>query len=150
MEPLESLRYTHYLSEQAAVVVSQNVFINIPNYPAVEAVLARVAGLPRHVLVDADRLARAAGSGRAANIATLGAASLFLELEPNELEEVVAEMFAAKGEKVVEVNRRAFRFGRSAALAYLNGLEKGGTSAAVIRFRLISPMPSAMVKTRYS
>ena len=131
VEPLESLRYTHYLTEQAAVVVSQNVFNNIPNYPAVEAVLARVAGLPRHVLVDADRLARAAGSGRAANISTLGAASLFLELEPNELEEVVAEMFAAKGEKVVDVNRRAFRFGRSAAMAYLDGLEKGGTSAAV-------------------
>jgi indolepyruvate ferredoxin oxidoreductase beta subunit len=131
VEPLESLRYTHYLAEQGALIVSQNVFINIPNYPAVEAVLSRVAGLPRHVLVDADRLARAAGSGRAANIAMLGAASLFLELEPNEIEEVVAEMFDSKGDKVVEVNRRAFRFGRSAALAYLNGLEKGGTSAAV-------------------
>jgi indolepyruvate ferredoxin oxidoreductase beta subunit len=131
VEPLESLRYVQYLKEQGAVVASQNVFINIANYPAVEAVLSRIAGLPRHVLIDADRLGRAAGSGRAANITMLGAASLFLEFEPNEIEEVVAEMFEAKGERVVEVNRRAFRFGRNAAQAYLTGLEKGGTSAAV-------------------
>jgi len=131
VEPLESLRYVQYLSETGTMVASENVFINIPNYPPVEAVLARIAGHPRHVLVEAERLARAAGSGRAANIAMLGAASPYIDLEPNELEEAVAEMFAAKGERVVEVNRRAFRFGRNAALAYTAGLERGGTSSAV-------------------
>jgi len=131
VEPLESLRYFHYLGRRGAVVSSLNVFINIPNYPPVESVLDRIGGHPRHVLVDAERIARAAGSGRAANIAVLGAASLFVELDTRELEEAVAEMFAPKGEKVVEVNRRAFTFGRNAAQAYLDGLERGGTSAAV-------------------
>jgi len=131
VEPLESLRYLHYLTEAGVLVSSINAFVNIGNYPAVESVLDRIATHPRHVMIDADRVARAAGSGRAANIAILGAASLFLDFEPGDLEEGVAEMFAEKGEKVVEVNVRAFRFGRNAGQAYLDGLERGATSAAV-------------------
>lgn len=131
VEPLESLRYVHYLGENGTLVASVNAFVNIGNYPPVESVLDRIAAHPRHVLIDAERIARAAGSGRAANLAILGAASLFLDLETTELEEAIGEMFAAKGPAVVEVNRRAFRFGRNAAAAYLDGLDRGGTSAAV-------------------
>ena len=112
VEPLESLRYLHYLSEGGALVSSVNAFVNIGNYPPIESVLDRVADHPRHVLIDADRIGRAAGSGRAANIAILGASSLFMDIEANDLEEAVAEMFARKGERVVEVNRRALRRGR--------------------------------------
>jgi indolepyruvate ferredoxin oxidoreductase beta subunit len=130
VEPLETLRYLPYLKPEGAVIASVNAFINIGNYPPVEAVLDRLCEQPRHALIDADRLARAAGSGRATNIAVLGASSLFLELDPGELEEAVAEMFARKGHDVVDVNRRAFRFGRSAAQAYLDALQRGGTSAA--------------------
>ncbi len=131
VEPLEALRHLRHLREDGALVTSLNSFVNISGYPPVESLLERIAGHPRHVLIDADRIARAAGSGRASNIAVLGAASVYLELEPNELEDAVAEMLAAKGERVIEVNRRAFRFGRHAALAYLDGLRRGGTSAAV-------------------
>ncbi|HEX9733711.1 MAG TPA: indolepyruvate oxidoreductase subunit beta [Thermoanaerobaculia bacterium] len=131
VEPLEALRYQHCLHENGALVASINPFVNIGNYPPVESVLEQLAAHPRHVLIDADRIGRAAGSGRAANMAVLGAASLFLSLEPDELEDGVAEMLAVKGEKVVEVNRRAFRFGRHAAQAYLDGLRRGGTSVAV-------------------
>jgi indolepyruvate ferredoxin oxidoreductase beta subunit len=131
VEPLESLRYVPHLSEAGALLSSINAFVNIADYPPVESVLERIAAHPRHVLLDAERVARAAGSGRAANIAMLGAASWFLALEPSELEEAVAEMFAPKGERVAEVNRRAFRFGRNAAQAYLDGLSRGGTSVAV-------------------
>ena len=130
-EPLEALRYQHHLHQDGALVASVNPFVNIGDYPPVESILERLAAHPRHVLIDADRVGRAAGSGRATNIAVLGAASLFLDLEPNELEDAVAEMLAAKGEKVVEVNRRAFRFGRHAGEAYLDGLRRGGTAAAV-------------------
>lgn len=132
VEPLEALRYKHHLRhDDGALVASVNPFVNIGDYPAVESVLERLAAHPRHVLIDADRIARAAGSGRATNMAVLGAASLFLSIEPNDLEDGVAEMLAAKGEQVVEVNRRAFRFGRHAAQAYLDGLRRGGTSVAV-------------------
>ena len=131
VEPLECLRYVHYLKPGGAVVASVNAFVNIGNYPAVESLLERIAGLPRHVLIDADRIARAAGSARAANMVILGAASLFVEIDAGELEASIGTIFASKDAKIVDVNRRAFRFGRNAALAYLEGLERGGTSSAV-------------------
>ena len=131
VEPLESLRYVQFLSDSGVMIVSTNASMNIENYPAIEQILDRVAAFPRHVLIDADRLAKAAGSVLAANIIALGAASLFLELDPHELEDAVAEMFAAKGDKVVQVNRQAFRLGRNAAAAYRDGLQRGGTSRAV-------------------
>jgi len=131
VEPLETLRYLHWLGEGGSVVASLNAFVNIGNYPPVESLLEAVAAHPRHVLVDAERIARAAGSGRAGNTVLLGAASLFLDLDAEALEQAVAELFAARGERVVEVNRRAFRFGRSAGRAYLDGLHRGGSSIAV-------------------
>ncbi len=131
IEPLEALRYVHMLSPDGVVVASSNAFINIGNYPAVEEVIDRITAMLRHVVVDADRLAKAAGSARASNIVLLGAASLFLGLSEAELEASTAEMFASKGDKVVQTNRRAFRLGRSAAAAYLRGLDRGGTSRAV-------------------
>ena len=131
VEPLESLRYVQYLREDGVLIASTNPVVNIDNYPAIEQVLEQIARYPQHVLFDADRLARAAGSPRAANIVVVGAAALFLDFEPRELEDAVAEMFAAKGPKVADVNRRAFRFGRNAAAAYLDGLNRGGSSRAV-------------------
>ncbi len=131
VEPLESLRYVQFLNRDGVIVTSTNAFMNIGNYPPIESVLERIAEFPQHVLIDMEKLARAAGSIRAANMVALGAASLFLNVDTGELENAVAEMFAAKGEKLVLVNRRAFRFGRNAAAAYRDGLQRGGTSRAV-------------------
>ena len=131
VEPLEALRYAHYLSPAGTTVSAVNAFINVGNYPPVESVLERISQQPRHALIDAERLARAAGSGRAANTVVLGAASVYLGFSPLELEEAIAGAFASASAGVVEVNRRAFRFGRHAAQAYLDGLGRGGTSSAV-------------------
>ncbi len=131
VEPLESLRYVHMLAPDGVIVSSANAFINIGNYPPVEQVIDRITAMPRHVVVDAERLARAAGSGRSGNMAMLGAASHYLAVSEEELERSIAEMFGAKGQQVVEVSRRAMRFGRNAASAYLRGLDRGGTSRAV-------------------
>lgn len=131
VEPLEALRYVQYLRPDGVVIAATNAFVNIGNYPPIEQVLERIGGLPRHVLLDADGLAGGAGSARAANIVMLGAASLFLGLERKELEDAVAEIFAEKGPKVLETNRRAFLIGRHAGQAYLDALEHGGTSRSV-------------------
>ena len=130
-EPLEALRHMHMLAPEGAIVAATNAFVNIGNYPPIEQVLERITGAPRHVVVDAERLARAAGSGRAGNTVLLGAASLFLALDIDELEHAIADMFRAKGQSVIEANTRALRFGRTAGAAYLQGLERGGTSVAV-------------------
>lgn len=131
VEPLESLRYVQYLRADGVVVASTNPFVNIPNYPPIEEILERIARLPRHVLLDADKLSKMAGSGRSANIVLLGAAALFLDIDATELKNAVAAMFAAKGPKVVETNELAFTLGRNAAQAYRDGLESGGSSVAV-------------------
>ena len=131
VEPLEALRYVHYLGERGTIVASTVPFVNIPDYPPIEQVLEKIASFPKHVLVDADRLARAAGSGRAVNTVMLGAASGLLGLECAEVEAAVAEMFARKGPGVVEVNQRACRFGRNGATAYIDGLERGASAQEI-------------------
>ncbi len=117
MEPLESLRYLDRLSPDGTVITSVNPVANIPDYPPLEEVLAALRRLPRAVLIDSDTLAREAGSVRATNMVIVGAASRVLPLDPASLERFIARRFASKGEKVVELNLRAFRAGREATLS---------------------------------
>jgi indolepyruvate ferredoxin oxidoreductase beta subunit len=115
MEPLESLRYLRYLSPDGAVITSTNPVTNIPDYPEVEALLAKVRTLPAATLVDGEELARAAGSARATNMVMVGAASHRLPVPVGTLEHYIESVFAAKGPRVVETNLKAFRAGREAA-----------------------------------
>jgi indolepyruvate ferredoxin oxidoreductase beta subunit len=117
VEPMETLRYLAWLAEDGAVVASTTPFVNIPNYPDVEEVLAIIAKYEKHVVVDSKTLAKEAGNVRAENTVMLGAASGWLPLDAKVLRAEVAEMFRPKGEKLVEVNERAFDLGREAALA---------------------------------
>ena len=131
VEPMESLRYVQYLREDGVIVASTNAFVNIPNYPPIEKVLEQIARFPRHVLLDADKLSKLAGSGRSANVVLLGAASLFMQIDVEELLSAIANMFGAKGEKIVNMNHLAFRMGRNAGQAYREGLDQGIDSATV-------------------
>jgi indolepyruvate ferredoxin oxidoreductase, beta subunit len=115
MEPMESLRYLPLLSTDGALITSANPVRNIPDYPDLDAVLSQIQSLPRAVVLDAEKLARQAGSARASNMVMVGAASHLLPFEPGILERAVSTIFARKGEKVVDVNLRAFRAGREAA-----------------------------------
>ncbi|HVP39370.1 MAG TPA: indolepyruvate oxidoreductase subunit beta [Candidatus Saccharimonadales bacterium] len=114
MEPLESLRYLDYLSPAGTLVTATNPFVNIPDYPALEGVLARIRELPHAILVDAESLAREAGEVQAMNTVMVGAASHLLPLKPETLEKVVRQVFGPMGERMVEVNLAAFRAGRKA------------------------------------
>jgi indolepyruvate ferredoxin oxidoreductase beta subunit len=115
MEPLESLRYLEFLSPEGSLITSSNPVKNIPDYPAIDDVLAEVRRVPRAVLIDGEKLARQAGSVRAVNMVMVGAASNVLPLDPGLLERYVGTWFASKGPQVVEQNLRAFRAGREAA-----------------------------------
>lgn len=131
VEPLEALRYVQSLRHDGVVIANTNAVANIPDYPQIEEVLGHVAGLPQHVMLNMEKLARAAGSPLAANMVALGAASLFLPFSSDDLLLSIEKMFGAKGEKVVLVNQRAFRFGRNAASAYLEGVQRGFPSRAI-------------------
>lgn len=125
IEPLEALRYVSMLRKDGTVVASTNAEVNISDYPAIERVLAHIAEFDSHIAIDMEKLARAAGGVLSANIVSLGAASLYLGFTIPELKAAVEQLFEAKGEKVVQTNIRALRFGRTAASAYREALERG-------------------------
>ncbi len=130
VEPLEALRYVQFLHERGTIVTNTAPFINIPNYAPIEEVLDRITGF-NHLLIDADRLARAAGSARVVNTVMFGAASTLLGLDLSELDASVEEMFGRKGARIVDLNQRACRFGRNAAAAYADGLNRGAGAREV-------------------
>ncbi len=112
VEPLESLRYFNMLNRQSGwVVTSINPFKNIPDYPPLEEVLAEIKKLPRYIIIDADKLAQAQGSVKAANIVVLGAASPFLGLKYGSLQNAIRQLFGKKGEDIVELNLKALEAG---------------------------------------
>lgn len=115
LEPMESLRYLPWLSEEGWVITNTTPLVNIPDYPSEEALRRELEKLPYAVVLDVDALARAAASPRSANMALLGAAAPFLEIAPEKLEAGIRDIFARKGEAVVETNLAAFRAGLEAA-----------------------------------
>lgn len=112
MEPMESLRYLNYLKPSGIVITASEPVKNISNYPDVNAVYAKIAEIPGSICLEAESLAEAAGSRRASNMVLIGAASSFLPLETDGLQNAIRETFASKGESIVETNLKAFDAGR--------------------------------------
>ncbi|MDR1918477.1 MAG: indolepyruvate oxidoreductase subunit beta [Tannerellaceae bacterium] len=111
LEPMESLRYLPYLKQGGWVVTHSEPYVNIPNYPPIEAVYATLDRLPHKLVLDVERIAKEVGSTRAANIVLLGAAAPFLGIDYTQLEEGVRQIFRRKGEAVVLLNILALRAG---------------------------------------
>jgi len=113
VEPMESLRYLPWLSKNGWLVTNSNSFNNIPDYPAVDEILAEIRKLKNNIILDADAISKEAGSARAGNIVVLGAASPFIEMPFSSLENAIRKLFTRKGEEIIEVNLKALRAGRS-------------------------------------
>jgi indolepyruvate ferredoxin oxidoreductase beta subunit len=112
VEPMESLRYLPWLSDSGWLVTNSNPFINIPDYPDIKEILNEIKKVRHHVIVDADAMARDAGSVRSGNIVMLGAASPYIGMSFESLENAVRKLFGRKGEEVVEANLKALKAGR--------------------------------------
>jgi Pyruvate/2-oxoacid:ferredoxin oxidoreductase gamma subunit len=87
--------------------------------------LQRIGTIGPHRLIEAEALARKAGNLRAQNMVMLGAAADVLGLSFDDLSQIVAESFARKGPRVVEVNLQALQLGRMAGQLYQEYLDKG-------------------------
>lgn len=127
VEPLEVLRYWHYLNPAGWVVTSVTPYVNIPDYPEMDTLLTELGGFSNIIMVDTAHIARAAGNLRAQNMAAVGAASPLLDFSQDQLLRFVELLFQRKGEKIVAVNKLAFNYGRAAGQFFL-GLVEGGMS----------------------
>lgn len=119
LEPMEALRYLPYLSKDGAIVTSTTPFVNINNYPEMESVYAELKSLPKVVMLDVEAIAKEIASPRAANIVLLGAASKYLQIGFDELKAGINEIFARKGQDIVDTNIKALEAGRAAADAFV-------------------------------
>jgi indolepyruvate ferredoxin oxidoreductase beta subunit len=117
LEPMESLRYLPWLKQDGWVVTHSEPYVNIPNYPGIDRLNAEFAKLPRKILLDVERIAREAGSARAANMVLLGAATPFTGIGYAKIEEGIRRIFQRKGEHIVALNLKALRAGMEAALS---------------------------------
>ena len=125
VEPLEVMRYWHYLKPEGWVVSSVTPYVNIPDYPEMDEVLAGLATFANCILIDTGAIAKAAGNMRAQNMAAVGAASCRLDFTEEQLLTFVEALFKRKGEKIVEINKKAFALGRASGL-FFRGLVEGG------------------------
>ncbi len=113
---LEGLRYSHFLKPDGKMVLSRrmviptSVFVQGLAVPAEEDILKKLSrfGL---CLIDAEEIAREAGSVLAANVVMLGAASHHIPLAEGSLVSAVQRLVP---QKTIEVNTRAFAMGRKA------------------------------------
>lgn len=116
LEPMEALRYVEYLAPDGWIVTSCVPFLNIPNYPDLDRVLARIKAFDHHVLLDVEALAKEAGApAQAANMVLLGAAIPMLGIDHDKMIAGVSRVFARKGETVVETNIKAVETGYKAS-----------------------------------
>jgi indolepyruvate ferredoxin oxidoreductase beta subunit len=113
MEPLESLRYADFLAPEGILITAREPFVNIPDYPDIQAVYAAIESFPKNSLVPALEIAKKTGGPRAVNMVLVGAASRRLPLKAESMEKAIQERFAAKGDKIVQMNLAAFRAARS-------------------------------------
>ncbi|MCI5717589.1 MAG: indolepyruvate oxidoreductase subunit beta [Alistipes sp.] len=112
MEPMEALRYLPFLHEGGFIVTSTTPFRNIEPYPE-EAVRAAFDSRERVIALDLDAITRTNAIPQSANVVLLGAAAGVIGiLSPEQIEQSIRNIFAAKGEKVVEMNLKAFEIGR--------------------------------------
>jgi indolepyruvate ferredoxin oxidoreductase beta subunit len=118
VEPLEALRYFDFLGPDGMIIASRTPFVNIPDYPDVSSLTAKIAEAPRHIIVDSETIAREAGSTRSQNMVVLGAASGHLIVREEDLIKHIKVLFQPRGESVVAANLKAFALGREAAAAY--------------------------------
>jgi len=98
MEPLEALRHASYLKSDGVLLTNTTPVINIENYPEMDKITAELQHFKRAV-----------------NMVLLGAISVFLDMPSEMFIEIIKEMFARKGDAVVDANINAYNAGQASA-----------------------------------
>ena len=120
MEPAEGLRNIAYLSKSGSVILNTQkiipptVSIGTSKYPSLEQMIEKLTSLSsKLVKLDADQIAKKAGSIQTVNIVLLGA--LFgLEQLPLKMERIKESIETHFTEKAASINLKAFDLGYQA------------------------------------
>ena len=112
LEPMEALRYLPYLAPKGWIITNTVPFVNIPDYPPMENLMAELNKLPHVIAIDVDAIAKEVGSPRSANMVLLGGIAALLDiLDPEQLRDGIRRIFGRKGEEIVAANIKAFDAG---------------------------------------
>lgn len=112
MEPMESLRYVDYLKPEGSLISAAAPYENIPDYPNLDDIHNKIKNLKQAEIIDAKALAKEAGTMKAVNMVMVGALSTKMDIQKESIVEAIQELFAAKGEKIIEANLKAVDLGR--------------------------------------
>lgn len=127
-ELLEALRQLRYLAQRGAFIAARTELRTMDDYPDTDRIVAqlRCAG-PLHLL-DAEAIAREAGSVKAATTVLLGAAAVYLPIPLDEIRRSIQARFAWKSRRVLDANLAALEAGSRHAVPNrsVEGVEAGG------------------------
>lgn len=121
VEPMESLRYLPMLSPDGWIITNTKPFVNINNYPDQDALMKEIEAQPHQIALNAEDIAKDLGSPKSANMVILGAACPFLGLSYEALQDAVRNIFARKGEEIINTNLSALQAGYEVATKKLQG-----------------------------
>ena len=119
IEPMESLRYLNYLKEDGWLITNSNPFVNIDDYPEMDTIIAEIKKIKNHIIIDADGIAAKVATKRASNMVLFGAATHFIDLPLESFKDGIRQIFAKKGEAMMNSNVDAMMAGREAAAKFL-------------------------------
>ncbi|MEW6508065.1 MAG: indolepyruvate oxidoreductase subunit beta [Bacteroidota bacterium] len=111
VEPMESLRYLPFLSNDGWIITNTTPFVNIPNYPDLETLIAKINSYKNVIAINADEIARKVKAPKSSNVVILGAASQFLEIPLENLISGITTLFGRKGENIILANINALNAG---------------------------------------
>lgn len=120
VEPMELLRYLPYLKKKGFLVTDSNPFVNINNYPDLDALYTEIKSHPNRILIDAKKIAKDLGNAKATNIVLLGAASSLLPLSDESLQKAITTLFERKGQRIVNKNIDAYLKGKEIATKFVS------------------------------
>lgn len=121
MEPMESLRYVDFLKPEGILITAEAPYLNIPNYPDLDEIYSKINSLKNSRIIDAKSLAKEAGTMKSVNMVMVGALSAKLKIKNESIIIAIKELFASKGEKIINANLKALELGRLALEKRKNG-----------------------------
>ncbi|MDE5794878.1 MAG: indolepyruvate oxidoreductase subunit beta [Muribaculaceae bacterium] len=119
LEPMEALRYLPSLSPEGWIVTSSEPFINIPNYPELKEIEKELEKSGNVIAFNMEEMAKEVASSRSSNMVLLGAASHFIDITADKIEDAIKSVFSSKGDAIVDANLKAFRAGREKADSFI-------------------------------